>query len=108
MFASVQPKTNMTITKVQCQHNQSFRAISVIFDDQTNRMNPNEQEHFSTINPIDDKLTDRRKVVENYQHKHMTNHDESNYKFVKSLRLVIDQYRDGFVDDQRMDQTRKK
>ena len=58
------------------------------------------QEHFSTVNQVDDRLNDKKTIDEMCHNIHMTNHDVSNYIFEGNLHFLFDQYRDGFVDDQ--------
>ena len=87
-------------------NNRFSLARVVIFDNRTDKIDPDEQEHFSMVNQVDDRLNDRRIIVEMYRNKHMTNHDVSSYKFEENLHSLFDQYQDEFVNDRLMDCTR--
>ena len=93
---------------VHCLNNRFSLAKVVIFDNRIDRTNPRVQEHFSKVNQVDDRLNDRRIIVENYRSIHTTNHVVSNCKSEENLRSLFDQYPAEVVIDQSRDCTKQK
>lgn len=84
--------------------NNRFSLAKVeVFDNQIDRNDQDVREHSSKVNQVDDKLNDRKIIVENFHNKHMTNLVVSNYKSVENLHSLFDQYPIEVEDDQLMD-----
>lgn len=84
-------------------NNRFSLAKVVVFDNRIDRRDQDEREHFSKVNQVDDRLIDRKVIVEKYHNKHTTNHVVSNCKFVENLHLLFEQYPIEVEDDQSMD-----